>query len=241
MEINKPGPDELKEHDIKSLLLELWQLIILNLPKTLSMRTEVNWKPDGSPVTNADIWHEKLISKFLMNKLPGIQIIAEESYTKDIKLKKGWIAIVDPIDSTENFASGLKEWGVAISIWKEDKHIASSLYLPELNEYIISGQKLLKYSSRIIGLSSSYNQEIGKIIQENTESRIMGCCVYNTFNVIKGSYKQFINPKGAYCWDLQASIMLALEHSCIVKVNGNEYDGKLLEPNKRHCISIFNK
>ena len=219
---------------------ELWLLIINNLNKTLSLRDEINYKIDGSPVTKADLWHEKIISEFLNNKFTNIKIISEESYSGEIIPDKGWIAILDPIDGTENFASGLKEWGVAISIWKNKIHFGSALYLPEMNDRLISGEKISKFKSRIIGLSSSYNNEIGKIIRDSHESRIVGCCVFNSLNVIRGSYKKFINPKGAYCWDLQASLMLALEHSCKIDLNGKKYYGKLLEPNKKHSICISN-
>lgn len=225
---------------VSNLLKQLWDLIISNLVKTLSMRTEITYKKDGSPVTPSDLWHEKIISEFLKKHLPEITIISEESYKGEFMPENGWIAIVDPIDGTENFSSGLKEWGVAISIWKDGIHYGSALFLPELDEYLISGQKVKKFESRIIGLSSSYNEKIGEIIKETHESRIIGCCVYNSFNVIRGSYKKFINPKGAYCWDLQASLMLALEHSCNIELNGKTYYGKLLEPNKRHRISISN-
>ena len=222
------------------LLNQLWQLILANLQKTLSLRCEIKYKEDGSPVTSADIWHEKLIMEFLYERIHQIKIISEESYDGEDLPDKGWLAILDPIDGTENFASGMKEWGVALSIWNGKEHFGSAIYLPELNDFLISGQEIDKFKSRIIGLSSSYNNQIGNIIRESKESRIIGCCVYNTFNVIKGSYKKFINPKGAYCWDLQASLMLALEHSCKIELNGDKYYGKLLEPNKRHRISISN-
>ena len=211
-----------------------------NLDKTLSMRQEVKYKNDGSPVTKADIWHEELISKFLFRNLPGLIIIAEESYKGYSIPQDNFVAILDPIDGTENFASGLKEWGVALSIWQGENHYGSALYLPEMNEFLISGQKIKKFNSRILGLSSSYNSEIGNLIKNTKESRIMGCCVYNSFNVIKGSYAKFENPKGAYCWDLQASLMLAMEHCCKIEVNGQKYDGRMLEANKKHRVCISN-
>ena len=37
----------------------------------------------------------------------------------------GWIAVLDPIDGTENFCSGLKEWGVSLSIWQGARHAGS--------------------------------------------------------------------------------------------------------------------
>lgn len=225
---------------INSILLQVWKLILENLDKTLSMRQDFVLKADDSPVTKADYFHEKLISDYLSQELKDLIMIAEESYKNKVIPQNKWIAILDPIDGTENFASGLKEWGVALSIWKGQKHYGSGLYLPELNQFMVSGQKIKKFNSRIIGLSSSYNDEIGTLIKSTKESRIMGCCVYNSYNVIRGSYSQFVNPKGAYCWDVQASVMLALEHSCRVELDGNDYDGRLLDPNKRHRINISN-
>ncbi len=230
----------MKSLDAHVLLTELWQLILANLDKTLSLRRQIQYKADGSPVTSADIWHEKFIMAYLRERIPKINIISEESYKGEVIPIDQWLAILDPIDGTENFASGMKEWGVALSIWNGAEHFGSALYMPELNEKLISGQKIHKFKSRIIGLSSSYNNQIGNIIKDSKESRILGCCVYNSFNVIRGSYKKFVNPKGAYCWDLQASLMLALEHSCKIELNGDKYYGTLLEPNKRHRICISN-
>ena len=230
----------MKSLNSQELLTELWQIILTNLDKTLSLRRDIQYKKDGSPVTSADIWHEKIIMDFLYEKIPNLNIISEESYKGEIIPSNQWIAILDPIDGTENFASGMKEWGVALSIWNGVEHFGSALYLPELNDMLISGQKIDKFKSRIVGLSSSYNNQIGNIIKETKESRILGCCVYNTFNVIRGSFKMFVNPKGAYCWDLQASLMLAMEHSCNIELNGEKYYGTLLDPNKRHRICISN-
>lgn len=225
---------------INSILIEVWELILDNLDKTLSMREDFVLKDDDSPVTKADFFHEKLISEFLSQKIRNLIIIAEESFINKKIPQDKWLAILDPIDGTENFASGLKEWGVALSIWKGEKHYGSGLYLPELNQFMISGQKIKKFNSRIVGLSSSYTDQIGTYIKSSKESRIMGCCVYNSYNVIRGSYSKFVNPKGAYCWDIQASVMLALEHSCKVELDGHKYDGRMLEPHKRHCINISN-
>lgn len=225
---------------VNGLLNDCWNLILSNLPKTLSLRNSVTWKSDGSPVTEADIFHEKLIGQFLTRFLNDYQLIAEESYKPGTELTKEWVVVLDPIDGTENFCSGLKEWGVAISMWRSGKHEGSALMLPELGDYISSGHTIKKQSSRIVGLSSSYSKKIGNTIKEVRESRIMGCAVYNLFNVIRGSYSQFLNPKGAYCWDLQAGAILALDAGCEVFIDEEVYDGYFLNPNMRHRIDIRN-
>ena len=225
--------------DVVNILRELIELIYENLDHTLSLREKIIWKEDGSPVTQADYWHEKLISSFLKTKFKHLDIIAEESYVPKSPIGNSWLAIIDPIDGTENFCSGLAEWGVAISLWNNNKHQGSLLMLPELKKHLITGQYPKKYNSRILGVSSSYNKEIGKLISRNRESRILGCSVYNLYNVIRGSFNSFVNPKGAYVWDLQAGVSLALENDCKVLLNGCKYDGELLDPNKRHRVEIY--
>lgn len=224
--------------NVETILADAWSLVRDNLPQTLSLRRDIVWKPDGSPVTRADYLHEEIIGGFLRDRLPGVLLIAEESYQPGADLSGRWVAILDPIDGTENFCSGLREWGVALSIWHEGRHAGSALMLPELGDAILSGQKVDTYASRIVGLSSSYNAEIGEIISGHPESRIMGCAVYNLYNVIRGSFARFVNPKGAYCWDLQAGISLAAENGCEAFLEGDLYRGQLLDPNKRHRVDI---
>lgn len=224
--------------DVTPILEDAWDMIRANLPQTLALRHEITWKPDGSPVTRADYLHEELLGSFLRARLPGVSLVAEESYAVGMPLDAEWTAVLDPIDGTENFCSGLKEWGVALSIWHQGKHAGSTLMLPEMGDVLISGQLPPSFPSRIVGLSSSYNDEIGKVIAETAESRIMGCAVYNAYNVIRGSFARFVNPKGAYCWDLQAGLCLAAEAGCEILLEGAPYDGEFLSPDKRHRVDI---
>lgn len=224
--------------DTVALLEDARDLIQRTLPRTLSLRREVTWKPDGSPVTKADLLHEEVLGHFLRSRRPGLSLVAEESYVSGMDLSSDWVAVLDPIDGTENFCSGLKEWGVALSIWEKGAHRGSALLLPELGDALISGKTFERYTSRIVGLSSSYNDEIGSVISSEPEARIMGCAVYNMYNVIRGTFSRFVNPKGAYCWDLQAGISLALEAGCDTYLEGEPYRGQLLSPAKRHRIDI---
>lgn len=226
---------------VRHLLQDSWLLILENLPQTLSLRHDISWKADGSPVTGADLLLEELLRNFLQARIPDVALVAEESYRAGMDLSSDWVAVLDPIDGTENFCSGLKEWGVALSLWRGGLHMGSALMLPELGDVLISGQIPAPHRSRIVGLSSSYNAEIGATIASNPESRIMGCAVYNMYNVIRGSYARFFNPKGAWCWDLQAGVSLALEAGCEVYLEGTIYDGHFLDPAQRHRIDIRNR
>lgn len=225
-------------NDLSSLLQQFQVFVESTLPDLQERRYDVTWKPDGSPVTAADIFLEKAIENWLQTRLPGLVLIGEESWTPEQKDGTDWVAVLDPIDGTENFCSGLKEWGTSLSIWRGGHHQGSAILMPELGEFMTSGEIPLVPRSRIVGFSSSYIDDIGRGLAENAEGRIMGCAVYNLYNVIRGSFARFVNPKGAYSWDLLAGVELAREAGCVVKIDGEDYDGKFLEPGKRYRVDI---
>jgi myo-inositol-1(or 4)-monophosphatase len=152
---------------VPDVLMTIRESVLASLPRLQQLRYEITWKPDGSPVTAADVFLEQQISTILQKEIPGIVFIGEESWTPDIILGSGWIAVLDPIDGTENFCSGLKEWGLSLSIWQGDSHRGSLIMMPELGEFATTGNIPRIPRSRIVGFSSSYNDEIGRGIAEN--------------------------------------------------------------------------
>lgn len=223
---------------ISGIFNDMEALVMASMPEIQARRYEVTWKPDGSPVTAADTFVEGLLADLLHRHLPGLTFIGEESWQTGGRLGSGWCAVLDPIDGTENFCSGLKEWGISLSLWQGGAHRGSLLMLPELGEVMSSGRIPRVPRSRIVGFSSSFNPAIAQGLAETPEGRIMGCAVYNLFNVIRGAYARFVNPKGARSWDLLAGVALAREAGCDVIVNDKVYDGQFLEPDQRYRVDI---
>lgn len=226
----------------KNICSNIKEVIEENLTEIIQLRDQKKMKSDGSYVSQGDLLCEELIKSYLKENHPNIYLVSEESPEENIiNIQKENVLILDPIDGTENFVSGLKEWGVAVCIYSKGKHVESMLALPELNEYIITGQKITKYDSRIYGLSSSLTKEDLLKLKPGFEYRIIGCSVYNLFNVIRGSYNTFENPKGAWIWDIIPGLNLALEHNLKVTVNGDKYNGELLESNKKYRFKVTNQ
>ncbi|MDC7676445.1 inositol monophosphatase family protein [Asticcacaulis machinosus] len=209
-----------------------------HLPHVLANRREVTWKDDGSPVTVADVFLENAIKDHLTGLMGDINFVGEESYTIGAADDQDWTAVLDPIDGTENFCSGLPEWGVSLSIWHKRQHAASMLMVPEMGLKLMTGDKIDYQTSRITGFSSSINDKLVEMIPVGGEARIMGCAVYNLFNVVRGSLARFVNPAGAKSWDMLAGVQLAREHGCEVIVEGEPYDGRYLEPDRKHRFDI---
>lgn len=214
-------------------------LITNRMSEIEAARYDITIKPDGSPVTAADIIIERMISNHLANRLEALTFIGEESFDEnDCADFSGYSAVVDPIDGTENFCSGLKEWGVSLTLWHGETHLGSMLFMPELDQHLMTGDELKPIKSRIRGFSSSMCPEIQVAMAEQPESRLMGCAVYNLYNVVRGAYARFTNPRGAYVWDLLPGLMLAYEHNCDIEVEGRPYNGEFLKPGRKYRIDI---
>lgn len=225
------------------ILSDLIKVINSKLELINYLRSDYNEKSDGSYVSKGDLLIQKLVFKFFDNHLPAHEIISEEFTTVDNKIRQptGSYVILDPIDGTENFVSGLREWGVGISIYTHGIHQESMIFLPELNDWQITGMPIKKFNSRIVGLSSSLKKEdLMALPIGDFEFRIIGCSMYNTLSAVRGSFAEFRNVNGVNCWDILPGLNLALEHGCGVWVDEQPYRGEILFPVKKYKIRISN-
>ncbi len=211
------------------------------LPEIVRMRNDVRTKGDGTPVTAADVWLEGALRTCLEAELGDVDLVGEETYGEYERTSSEWAAAVDPIDGTENFASGLVEWGTSVSLWHRGQHAASLVVLPELRVRLRTGDPVVPYRSRIVGYSSNLTADLLASIDPSSQARVSGCAVYNMWCVITGRFRQFVNPVGAYSWDLQAGVVMALEHGCEVRIDGEQYGGQYLQPGRRYRVDVLNR
>lgn len=215
-------------------------MIQTHLDHILSLRSRITEKDDGSYVSEGDLLVQQLVLDYIHSALPTHQLISEELAPFDNTTwdPQGSYIVLDPIDGTENFVSGLKEWGVGISIYTHGRHQESCIYLPELDELQITGMPMQYFHSRIRGLSSSLTKQDLLQLDEGFEYRIIGCSMYNTLSAVRGAYASFENVKGVNCWDILPGLNLALEHGCDVWVDGEPYQGQILFPVQKYKIKI---
>lgn len=221
---------------------EIYAVIMQNLQQIIALRSTGRLKSDNTFVSEGDLLCQKIIFDYLKENLDDYIVFSEES-ENDITLidSAKYIITVDPIDGTENFVSGLKEWGVGVSIYKGNIHYQSMIALPELNICLCTGDNIERIqNSRICGLSSYMTAEDFATLANGMEYRIMGCCMYNMYNVIRGSYKMFQHLKGCYSWDILPGLNIAREYGLSIFVEGDEYKGQFLFPGKRYRFNVYN-
>lgn len=226
-----------------TILREIQTRIDSNLDRILDLRSERVKKPDDSYVTKGDLLVQELAFDVIRNRMPGAAVVSEEleQLPPIADLQQGEVIIIDPVDGTENFTSGLSEWGVSLCHYRDGVHVESLLLCPEMGLSLGTGDTVRPQKSRIAGISSSLTKEDILKLEPGFEYRIIGCCVLNMLNVVRGAYATFENPKGAKVWDIIAGLNLALEHGHSVNVDGQPYGGELLDPAGRYKFRVVSK
>ncbi len=96
----------------------------------------VERKRDGSPVTIADREAEQCARDWISQRFPGDSVLGEEFGTDERESDRQWI--VDPIDGTKSFISGVPLWGTLVAIRERDRVVAGAAYFPALGEMLVA-------------------------------------------------------------------------------------------------------
>lgn len=99
----------------------------------LYQNVEVELKPDGSHVTEADRRAEELIRERLGRHFPGAAILGEE-FGGDRRPVPGDQWVVDPVDGTTAFVLGLPMFGVLLGLLRDGDPVVGVAHFPALNE-----------------------------------------------------------------------------------------------------------
>jgi histidinol phosphatase-like enzyme (inositol monophosphatase family) len=101
---------------------------------------DVERKSDASPVTIADRSAEQLLRERIAAAFGQDGVIGEELGKDEGTSGFNWI--LDPIDGTKSFISGVPLYGTLIGIEHDGRALAGLIYLPALNEgvFAASGQ-----------------------------------------------------------------------------------------------------
>jgi myo-inositol-1(or 4)-monophosphatase len=89
-------------------------------------------KHDDTPATAVD----REVEGFLLEKIhahhPGHQVVSEESGVHGIEHEVLWV--IDPLDGTRAYASGLPIWGISLGLLHNGEPLAGGFYMPAMDE-----------------------------------------------------------------------------------------------------------
>lgn len=100
-------------NESKNITEYLLETFLIAGQRVLELRNKglkTNFKSDNSPVTNADLEVDKLLTEKISHVTPNIPLISEENITlnKNNKCKDFWL--LDPIDGTRDFINDKEEF-----------------------------------------------------------------------------------------------------------------------------------
>jgi len=120
-------------HALKNGVIALAKQEVLSRFDKVSSTT----KADGSVLTEADTEMQKATARFLTKNWPQFDFLGEESSQEEqaeaLKSTQGcWI--LDPVDGTSNFASGIPIFSVSLALVVNGQVVAGMVYDPDRDE-----------------------------------------------------------------------------------------------------------
>jgi len=129
-----------------------------------SREVSVSFKGRGNVVTNVDVRAEKAILGVLRQQYPDLSVRSEESEVLDLGSRYTWV--VDPLDGSRNFASGVPHCCAVVALAEGDDVVLGVTYDPFREELFAAEEgKGATLNGRPICVSS----------KQTLEECLMGC------------------------------------------------------------------
>jgi histidinol-phosphatase len=215
----------------------------------------VDWKPDGSEVTDADRGAEEAMRALIARRFPSHAVLGEE-YGGSHAPTNDPVWILDPIDGTASFAVGLPTFGTLIGYMENGVPQLGVIHLPALGEtvYAVKGSGCWTRQrdceakparvSAIADLRQAYVSATGSgegyrlstLIAKARRFRFIGDCVQHAL-VAQGRIDVAIDAV-MHPWDIAALVPCIEEAGGVVTDLDGRYDGVVWRP---HLLSSSSK
>lgn len=218
-------------------------------------------------VTEADEAAERLIRDRVAEIMPNALFVGEEAVAADPSLlgelgQADLAVVVDPIDGTFNFASGLPLFGVMMSVISKGETVAGIIFDPLGNDWLIAekgsgawlcapdgNQTQMHVSpapelSQMVGIANTGYFDIEtrrKILVNLADVRLFTSyrCAAHEYRVFCGGHMHFLMYNKLMPWDHLAGTLISQEAGAYAaRLDGSPYlpshvdGGLLLAPDK---------
>ncbi len=199
-------------------------------------RLKIRDKGVNDLVSNIDEKIDQFISFKIKELYPDHNILSEESGFHNQKDDSEFLWVVDPIDGTKNFISGIPLFAISIALLQNNEPIVGVVYLPMTDELfeasinkgamlnrvrIKTTQHPINTQTMAVCLSKKHSipTDIPSTIKQKfpTEPsyRALGSAAISLVYQATGRYQVFYG-KNLKIWDIAAGILIAREAGSIV-------------------------
>ncbi|MDA8869985.1 histidinol-phosphatase [Rhizobiaceae bacterium] len=194
------------------------------------------WATGFDPVTQADREAERAIREVLENRFPDHGIVGEEHGRVRTDARFQWI--IDPIDGTRAFISGLPTWGTLVGLYNHGVPVAGVMDQPFTGERWCA---LAGHGARATdrfgdtGIATSSVTSLADATTMTTMPQLMDNDADRAWLAVEAKSK--LQRYGADCY---AFAMLAAGHVDVVAETGvQSYDVAALIPIVREAGGVF--
>ncbi|ESP91934.1 3'(2'),5'-bisphosphate nucleotidase CysQ [Pseudoalteromonas luteoviolacea] len=134
----------MNDTDLLEELVELARLAGDEIMQIYAKDFAIEFKNDDSPVTEADLAANRVITAGLQRLTPEIPILSEESADISWQERQTWQRywLVDPIDGTKEFIKKNGEFTVNIALIEQGTPTMGVVYAPALNICYLAAQSI---------------------------------------------------------------------------------------------------
>ena len=108
----------------------------------------VEMKGDASPVTEADRGAEELMRAMIAKKFPSHGIVGEEFGSE--RADAEWVWVLDPIDGTKSFITGVPLWGTLIALKYRGEPALGAIHQPVAGQLMVGDGKATLLNGRAV-------------------------------------------------------------------------------------------
>lgn len=178
-------------------------------------KVATEYKSGSDPVTEADRQLDAALRTALLRDGEGW--LSEESVDDPSRLGREYVWIVDPLDGTREFVTGIPEFCASIGLVKDGRPIAGGICNPATGEFFLGS----------IAGGLFYN---GKAKTSSARTQLQGATVLASRSETKrGEWKQFedapftVKPMGSVAYKL-ARVAAGLDDATFTLTPKNEWD-----------------
>ena len=204
---------------------------------------EVTVKGRGDLVTKTDLEIEAYLQQTLVQEFPEHRVLSEETAADTDTA--GWVWVIDPIDGTRNFVSGVPFFCISLALCHDGEPVVAVTHDPNQNEafwaerghgaWVNDGP--LRASSQptveasVLGFGLGYDDQRARALLELLHRlypdvqtlRDLGSAALGLAYAAAGRHDLFIHSH-LFAWDIAAGILLVREAGGVIT------DGTGLDP-----------
>ena len=198
---------------------------------------KIEIKSDNSPVSNADLKVNELITNKIQELTPDIPIVSEETVDLNIKNTAKIFWLIDPIDGTKEYIAGKDEYTLNAALVINTVPVLGLVGAPKKNRlffsyapgesYLIEGGKTKKINcakqqpkGKVVALSSALKPSdiiLNKLKEFNVSSIVKMASSYKFCVIASGEYDIYAARERANEWDYAAGHAVAQNAGAIIK------------------------